>query len=668
MNVVKKLMFGIICVTLTSVSFAAPVLHCTEQTVSVTVSPGDVSSRCGVILCWGDEVGGDTVDSWENEYVLTTNSLSSEGGTFSVSAQELGIVAGQLVRAFVVPAEVKVVEYVASDKSASASTNPKVVYFDTGVRARTGIRVEAELMWLDLADYEFCGGRLKAGDPSRIFPIHTYQSKWFQGYGSNAVTTSHECKANTRYKVDARLYDGLQSMTVIDVEAATTNIVNKTTYTGEVDTTGFLYLMGGHYPKEYLNNPLGAGGVSRSRCYGAKLYEYGHPSTNMNGTLVRDFVPVKDYLGHGAVYDRVNGRLHFSQYTHNGYTDMEYASCGEETGEVIEILQPEHVVLSSLVYYYMAEEMLTKVSNSRIVVNIKPDIVIGSTNALVICWGDRDYGANAIDWPNVLSEKPLVGSDGGIFTFSTEGVMPNSFVRAFLVETVQLVDWIASDANTANAITAYLDTGVKMKHGLRVLTRIAWLEKWNDFGFMGARVGSGSNDNTRFIPIYGYENGQWGLGYESGNWNKGGFDINIPYEVEAKMYIGQQSLVVDGVTKYTGVNTWNPDYEYTVYAFAVNYGGSPKYGCKASCYNLKMFIDGNTTDNQEGALVRDYVPAVRNGVGGMLDLCNGTFTTSAGASSFSYGVVTNMAPLTSVTLRATETKTFLRGGFLILVR
>ena len=84
MNVVKKLMFGIICVTLTSVSFAAPVLHCTEQTVSVTVSPGDVSSRCGVILCWGDEVGGGTVDSWENAYVLTTNSLSSEGGTWTV--------------------------------------------------------------------------------------------------------------------------------------------------------------------------------------------------------------------------------------------------------------------------------------------------------------------------------------------------------------------------------------------------------------------------------------------------------------------------------------------------------------------------------------------------------------------------------------------------------
>ena len=67
MNVVKKLMFGIICVTLTSVSFAAPVLHCTEQTVSVTFSPGDVSSRCGVILCWGDEVGGGTVDSWAED-------------------------------------------------------------------------------------------------------------------------------------------------------------------------------------------------------------------------------------------------------------------------------------------------------------------------------------------------------------------------------------------------------------------------------------------------------------------------------------------------------------------------------------------------------------------------------------------------------------------------
>ena len=367
----------------------------------------------------------------------------------------------------------------------------------------------------------------------------------------------------------------------------------------------------------------------------------------------------------------MTGKVFHSECCLNGLDTPADLNCGDETGESVVLLQPEVVVGSSAVADYMPETLETSIVGGTINVTVPPGTVVGETNVLVICWGDRDYGIYAKDWPNVLATQVSVGQAGGRFSIPAKGVEPKSAFRAFLVKSMGIADYISSAGNASfNNITVYLDTGVKAKHGLRVQTRIEWLAKWGDFGFMGARPDSG---NTRFLPIYGYPNGQWGLGWQTGNWNKGDFAINTPYEVEAKMYSGEQRLTVDGVDKYAGSDTsWTPDYNINVFAFAINWyqpkQGTPNYGCQAKCYYLKMYTDGDPTTNPDGTLARDYVPAVLDGVAGMYDRQNETFTASAGTGAFRYGAVTNVAGYVQTTLCASPSAEMIGSGFLFIVK
>ena len=646
-----------------AVSYYLPFVAFEGDSVAVTVPSAGVASPCGIVLCWGDASGGDTIASWSHSFVLTTNDLTSAGGKFSVPAATLGLTRGQHVRAFVVPGEVRRVEYVGSENTIWGA-GTRTIYVDTGVDARSGLRVEAEMEWLTLSDCEFCGGRSKggAGDNSRIFPVHTLNGYWYQGYGATATTTSFESSISTRYQVDARLYDGLQRLKVIDVSAATTNTVNDESTSGEVDTGGACGLFSAYYSG--LSSPSLP---SRARCYWTKLYENGNTTDNLDGTLVRDFVPAKDYYGRGVLFDRLNRKVYQPKCILNNLTAVAYATFGAETGESLVALQAETVVGSSTVRIYVPETVVASVAPGRVNVTVPPGAVAGETNALVVCWGDRDYGDMAADWPNVLAKQVFVGQAGGSFAFSTKEVAAGSTIRAFLVGTMGFADYISSAGNAAvNNVSAYLDTGVKAKHGLRVLTRIEWLVKWSDFGFMGARPDSG---NSRFLPIYGYPNGQWGLGWKTGNFNKGVFDVNTPYEVEAIMYSGEQRLTVDGVDKYTGTDTWAPDYDVNVFAFAINWyspkQGSPNYGCRAKCYYLKMYTDGDPTTNPDGTLARDYVPAVVGGVAGMYDRLNDNFTASAGSGAFQYGTITNAVGYVDATYCTSPALHEMSGGLFI---
>ena len=68
-------------------------------------------------------------------------------------------------------------------------------------------------------------------------------------------------------------------------------------------------------------------------------------------------------------------------------------------------------------------------------------------------------------------------------------------------------------------------------------------------------------------------------------------------------------------------------------------------------------------------LARDYVPAVLDGVAGMYDRQNKTFTASAGTGAFQYGAVTNVADYVRTTLCASSPGRMTgNGGFLIIVR
>ncbi len=62
-----------------------------------------------------------------------------------------------------------------------------------------------------------------------------------------------------------------------------------------------------------------------------------------------------------------------------------------------------------------------------------------------------------------------------------------------------------------------------------------------------------------------------------------------------------------------------------------------------------MWENGDKTTNPDGNLARDYVPAVLDGIAGMFDRQNNTFTASAGLNAFKYGSVTNTVGWTETT-------------------
>lgn len=67
-------------------------------------------------------------------------------------------------------------------------------------------------------------------------------------------------------------------------------------------------------------------------------------------------------------------------------------------------------------------------------------------------------------------------------------------------------------------------------------------------------------------------------------------------------------------------------------------------------------------------LARDYVPAVLDGVAGMYDRQNKTFTASAGTGAFQYGAVTNVAGYVRTTLCASPSAEMIGSGFLFIVK
>ena len=345
---------------------ALPSISGTADAVTVTVPAGEVSSPSGVILCWGDSFAGEAVADWPHSYVLTTNGVTSAGGSFSAPVAELGLTRGQCLRAFVVPGEVKRVEYVWKNSGYYLS------YFDTGVSARSGTRVEAEMMWLNAGEICFCGARAQGGDNTRMFPIYMLGGMWGHGYGSEFWKTTSAVTVNKRYSVDSLLYDGLQRLTVKDVDTGDTTVFDEQTETGVVDPEGNYYVFAANYskngPKDRVNF------VAKAYCYWLKLYENGDPVNNIAGDLVRDFVPVKDHYGHGALYDRKGGTLYISQQCDRDGTDLPYYFlCGDETGESIVLLQPETVV-SSCVGYYLEDGMVSNKS-SQISVTVAPVII-----------------------------------------------------------------------------------------------------------------------------------------------------------------------------------------------------------------------------------------------------------------------------------------------------
>lgn len=306
---------------------AAPVVSFKGDAITVTVPAGTVTEAASLVLCWGETDAGETDEGWDHKETLSDGGVTAAGGSWSVSASEKGISDSDVMRAIVRgKMGYKVVEYVQSNTGAAGgggAANSKSIGINTGIDAKTGIHVKTKMRWNALGDCDFCGGRNKSGDSTRFFAVHTYQNKWLLGYGDTTAYTV-DCQTEQDYEVESKLYLGSQTMFVDGVKVA--EMTKNTTVT----TLGPVAVLAAYYP---ANEPYPMTCASHARCYYLKLWENGNTTDNPEGDLVRDFIPVKDEFGHGALYDQVTKRVFESQFC--GSSTEEFLSVGDETGDVV---------------------------------------------------------------------------------------------------------------------------------------------------------------------------------------------------------------------------------------------------------------------------------------------------------------------------------------------
>ena len=611
--------------------------------ITVTVPAGIISDTNRLALCWGEVDHGEAFVYWDHSAILC-DEVTSTGGVWTVSAAANGIAADSILRPCLVESY-KVVEYAESTSNCKLAVN-------SGVRAKTGLHLKTKMRWFALGDIDYCGGRYGTGDQTRMYAVHAYGGKWLLGYGGNTVSGS-AITTGTDYEVESKLYLGSQTMLVDGVQTCSLS------ENYEVDTSGPCGVFAAWYPG---NN--GYTVATYTRCYYLKMWENGNTTDNPDGDLVRDFVPVKDADGHGALYDKVTGKVFESVYFGTGAT--EYLAVGDETGDEVS----EMTVVGAAVCYNPAGtggagDFYAMLDGRTLTITVNPAAVLNSGLALCLGADASDKGPDASDWAQVVIVADCVPYAGGVYRVSLKNAgITNDVVRPFLARVTETEE-LAFLRTTNSSTLSHVRSGVPAKSGTRVVTRMSWDNKAAGGGDQGFFDVKGSNA-TRLMLVHCYPS-QWGLGYVDGNWSKGAITDGKVCDVEAKGYVGYQMLKVDGSVLYSGSNSTALDVGTDFAVFACNYGSNLGLGSVSTCYYLKVYSDGDETTNPDGTLVRDFVPARHGGKLGLWDKLNGEFHPGVGTCFSGGAVVSKLLPDSYATHLAADAIRVTSPGFFIFL-
>ncbi len=175
----------------------------------------------------------------------------------------------------------------------------------------------------------------------------------------------------------------------------------------------------------------------------------------------------------------------------------------------------------------------------------------------------------------------------------------------------------------------YLDTGVRARTGTAAAAKMRWnalgtrgnffshVDSLNETTFLGACA---SDSNNRMYLIHSPAGALW-FGYgmtkiyptASAETTDGiGLSVDRDYEYEASYMADAQTLALDGV-QYVSEQVADPvDAGCSLYLFGANVGNkSLRYAGRSRVYELKIW--------QDGELVRDFSPCMKNGRAGLYD-------------------------------------------------
>ena len=192
----------------------------------------------------------------------------------------------------------------------------------------------------------------------------------------------------------------------------------------------------------------------------------------------------------------------------------------------------------------------------------------------------------------------------------------------------------------------YIDTGVRAKTGLKVRADFSWegsISTKTDWGLVGARDDKDNPNSYRMLmvhmfnqmPFVGYGKDSRGNPSNSTNFTSGVrgevvTDFSDPASLDLYQN-GAKTFSASNLSTYSAHG--EIDIGFNLYLFAYNLAGTATGKSKAKLYGLKILRkNGSGFD-----VVRNFLPAKKNGVAGLYDKASGCFFKSETSADFTAG-------------------------------
>ena len=605
-----------------------------KTSVSLSFGQPDGTSYM-LCVAYGDASGGEDKYKWRS-FSRNVATIAADQTTYTYTLPN-NFTPGTFYRFFLLQTENlpydRELEYIQSTSTAYGGSQG-TQFIDTGIVGKSGIKMDANYVWLAGNDSTILGAR--SGD-TRFYVSQMYFNKWWcRGYGAWSYGPNVGFTSGDAFHVVCELRSGLQTLVVNDVQ------MYRDTSSNSYDTKLNMYVFGCNW-----------GGVQKV-CIKAKLFDMKIWQDNV---LKRSYRPVYAN-GDGALYDEVSGTI----FPNGSSTPFVLGEASDEENrrgivramsQDLEVLTDEEYQVPVVSYWEGGTDGdLSKDANWRSLNRIGAEVAAapistttvhfgGSVNASwasasetlgaakIVC--DDAHLATNCDW-RVFGSVPFEGNlDLNGWKLQLAGLTGTGAItdRPLAVAGYEALDYIESTGKN------YINTGVTGAPGATVEADMMGVQSMGyDLCVVGSRKGG-----MRFLPFWAVHNSVcFGYNVFKGGDNYGhhandGFVQNKRYVGYNRMRDGSQNTYMNGLHAHHGDIAGEYDTGLNMYIFSMNYDGTANYFSRMRLYAARFWTGGGAQ------LVRDFVPAKRTSDGalGLYDKVNGNFLEKQGSGSFNAG-------------------------------
>lgn len=604
---------------------AAAATSAAARTVSVS-SVGETAAQLAfaaadgkayrLAVCYGDEDGGATTNAWDSFELLGTVGAAETSRTVALPTGWGSTVTH--LRYFLLSRPYAAdLEFIGT----YGKNTPAGVFFDSGVKAKDGTKMVAELMvFSDSGNKEFCGAQ-NGSDVFRLYGVNgTIQRLGYCGSGASINGTSYPIDKTSRFEITTTLTAGSQS---ISCRKSTNNGSTWSSYgsrtdtqAGPVDWNLNLYILA-------INHDGTAENEAAMKLYTLALYSNGDYTAP-----VRDFIPVQDESGVACLYDKVTGGLFYNQ--------------GANTPAKGAATPKAYAVASSSATVSASSRSVTVVSTDGGYAALAFGDTDGKACQLAVCYGDEDGGATTNTWDNY----EVIGAVGDTET-SRAVALPAGWgktvthLRYFLLSRPYAADleFIGAEKNN------HFDSEIKARDGSRM---VAVIEQYSTTGTQDI---CGAASGSSVFRLYGLNGTQQRMGYMAYGPTLNGTSYPVAksakYQISTTLDDASQNLVCKKWTNgawaaygsrsesYAGPIDW----DLNLYILAANSDGTVINRAGTKLFSLELYAGGDYENK-----VRDFIPVLdENGEACLYDKVTGGFFYKQESANLTTGTATPKA-------------------------